>query len=114
MTFAPAASAPGAFYIAVTACWPCRFRLSQFGSHFAGPESQTHAFRANHSCGPRQIGQNVLLKKTHMGVCESRFHVRRYGGMGEPSVLFAIQGLSPLDDLARFRHQFKLTFGRRA
>ena len=28
--------------------------------------------------------------------------------------LFAIQGLSPLDDLARFRHQFKLTFGRRA
>ena len=28
--------------------------------------------------------------------------------------LFAIQGLSPLDDLAGFRHQFKLTFGRRA
>ena len=31
-----------------------------------GPESQTHAFRANHSCGIRQIGQKVLLKKTGM------------------------------------------------
>lgn len=41
-------------------------RLSQFGSHFAGPESQTHAFRANHSCGVRHDGQKVVLKKTGM------------------------------------------------
>jgi hypothetical protein len=27
--------------------------------------------------------------------------------------LFMIQGLSPLHDLGRLRHQFKLTFGRR-
>ena len=64
MTFAPAASAPGAFYIAITACWTCRFRLSQFGSHFAGPESQTQASRANHSCEARHDGQYELLKKT--------------------------------------------------
>ena len=59
----------GVFYIVITSCWdrscgPRCFRLSQFGSHFVGPELQTHAFRANHSWGPRQIGQNVLLKKT--------------------------------------------------
>jgi hypothetical protein len=28
------------------------------------------------------------------------------------SVFFRIRGLSPLHDLARLRHQFKLTFGR--
>jgi hypothetical protein len=39
---------------------------SQLGSQFSGPQSQTHALAANHSCGLRQIGQNVLLKKTGM------------------------------------------------
>ena len=38
--------------------------LSQFGSQFAGPQSQTHAFAANHSCEVRHNGQTVLLKKT--------------------------------------------------
>jgi hypothetical protein len=41
-------------------------RLSQFGSQFAGPQSQTHALAANHSCKMRHDGQNVRLKKTGM------------------------------------------------
>jgi hypothetical protein len=40
--------------------------LSQFGSQFAGPQSQTHALAANHSCVVRHNGQKVLLKKTGM------------------------------------------------
>lgn len=54
----------GAFYIVITGCWLCRFRLSQFGSQFAGPESQTQASRANQSCEVRHERQKVLLKKT--------------------------------------------------
>ena len=41
-------------------------RLSQFGSQFARPQSQTHALPANHSCEARHNGQKVLLKKTGM------------------------------------------------
>ena len=57
--------------IAVISLAPAAFcrailHLSQFGSQFAGPQSQTHALAANHSCEVRQIGQKVLLKKTGM------------------------------------------------
>ena len=45
-------------------CRGCGFRLSQFGSQFAGPQSQTHALAANHSYEVRHNGQTVLLKKT--------------------------------------------------
>lgn len=47
-----------------------------------------------------------------MGISESRF--LGYGMIANLRWLFAIQGLSPLQDLIRLRHQFKLTFGRRA
>ena len=44
----------------------CGYRLAQFGSQFAEPQSQTHALAANHSCKMRHDGQNVRLKKTGM------------------------------------------------
>jgi hypothetical protein len=58
-------------------------RLSQFGSQFAGPQSQTHALAANHSCEVRHDGQNVRLKKNRHGT-EGRTVNVRAGGNGFP------------------------------
>ena len=64
MYLAPAAFAPGRGLLVNARGMDTRARLSQFGSHFGGPESHTHASRANHSCEMRHDGQNVRLKKT--------------------------------------------------